>query len=360
MMDLGAQIRSPAVSKEVADGRESWTGNNVEAQLIGRARSGDEDAFASLVNPHRGALQLHCYRLLGSAHDAEDAVQETLLAAWRAFPSFESRSSIRTWLYRIATNRCLNWLRAQARRPGRADDMSGLELPEPSRLGDVLWLEPYPDRLLEGLTDPAPGPDAIYETKEAVSLAFITALQLIPARQRAVLILRDVLGYHAKEVAGILDTTEESVTSALKRARAAFADRPARAVPPVPRSETERAVVGRFVEAFEARDLVAVVDLLTEGVWFTMPPLPLEYEGRDKARAFLEAVTPGPLVGRRLLPTRANGQPALGMFFEDARGQVLRLVGLLVLTLEGDQISAITGFDQSVLDRFDLPRTLAL
>ncbi len=332
----------------------------MEAELIGRARSGEQNAFASLVDPYRGELQLHCYRLLGSAHDAEDAVQETLLAAWRGLQTFEGRSSVRTWLYRIATNRCLNLLRSDARRATATDDMPDVELPAPTRVGDVLWLEPYPDRLLEGLADLAPGPEALYETKEAVSLAFITALQLLPPRQRAVLILRDVLGYHAKEVASILDTTEESITSALKRARAAVADRPARAQPPPSRSEIERAVVERFTEAFEARDLAGVVDLLTEDVWFTMPPLPLEYEGREKARSFLEAVTPGPGVARRLLETRANGQPALGMYFEDARARVQRLAGLLVLTLAGDRIAAITRFDHSVLDRFELPRNLPL
>jgi RNA polymerase sigma-70 factor (TIGR02960 family) len=237
--------------------------------------------------------------------------------------------------------------------------MAEVDLPEPTRLGDVLWLEPYPDQHLEALADPAPGPEAAYETRESVSLAFITALQLLPPRQRAVLILRDVLGYRAWEVASILDATEESVTSALKRARSALADRPTRQRPPAPQSDTERAVVARFVEAFEAHDLVGVVDVLTEDVWFTMPPLAIEYQGREKARAFLEAVTPGTQIGRRLLPTRANGQPALGMYFEDARAGVLHLVGLLVLTLDGDRIAAITRFDHSVLDRFDLPRTLA-
>jgi RNA polymerase sigma factor (sigma-70 family) len=193
------------------------------AELIDRARAGDALAFASLVDPYRRELHVHCYRILGSVQDAEDALQETLLAAWRDLDGFEGRSSFRTWLYRLATNRCLNALRSARRRPQTDWPPPGIHPPAATRLGEVTWLEPYPDVLLEELTDRAPGPEARYEAREAISLAFVTAVQLLPARQRAALILRDVLGFAAREVAGMLDASEESVTSALKRARAALA-----------------------------------------------------------------------------------------------------------------------------------------
>src|SRR5579864_2849284 len=199
--------------------------------LIARAQTGDGEAFGQLIEPYRRELQVHCYRILGSVQDAEDALQETLLAAWRGLNGFEGRSSVRTWLYKVATSRCLNVLRSGRRRglAGGAErevaPPPGVDLPLPTRLGEVVWLEPYPDLLLEGLADSAPGPEARYEASEAISLAFVTALQLLPPRQRAVLVLRDVLGFHAEEVAGILQTTVESVTSALKRARASTARR---------------------------------------------------------------------------------------------------------------------------------------
>jgi RNA polymerase sigma-70 factor (ECF subfamily) len=314
-----------------------------------------------VVAPYQRDLQLHCYRILGSIHDAEDALQETLLAAWQALGKFEGRSSMRVWLYRIATNRCLNLLRSESRRPKAEPAMTQVKLPEPTRTGEILWLEPYPDAFLEGLADSDPGPEARYEMREAVSLAFVTALQLLPPRQRAALILRDVLGYHAKEVADILDTTEESVTSALKRARASLQQRlpqdqghqPGRPV----ESAAERALVERFARAFESHDLAGVVDLLTEDVLFTMPPLPFEWQGRERALQFLDAVT---YPGRRLLTTQANGQPAFGLYLPDPLADVLHSMGILVLTLVADRISAITRFDNSVLSYFGLPRTLRI
>src|SRR5438132_4387713 len=194
----------------------------VTTDLMTRARAGDGDAFRELTEPYRRELQVHCYRMLGSVQDAEDALQDTLLAAWQGLRGFEGRASIRTWLYRIATNRCLNALRSARRRPAQEWNIPGVEPPEPTRLGEVVWLQPYPDALLEGVIDVPLGPEARYEQTEAISLAFITALQVLPARQRAALILRDVLGYHAEEVAQMLDSTVESVTSALKRARASL------------------------------------------------------------------------------------------------------------------------------------------
>jgi RNA polymerase sigma-70 factor (TIGR02960 family) len=222
-------------------------------QLLSRARDGDELAFRELTDPYRRELQLHCYRILGSLQDAEDMLQETLLAAWRGLDRFEGRASLRTWLYRIATNRCLNLLRSKARRP--AEEVPPMsEPPPPTRRSEPLWLQPYPDILLEGLPDSAPGPAARYETKEAVSLAFVAGLQRLPPLQRTALVRRDVLGFSAGESASILETTEASVKGALQRARAALAERPidySRA--PVPDSAQERDLVGRFVEAFRER-----------------------------------------------------------------------------------------------------------
>ena len=192
----------------------------VTADLITRARAGDGEAFRELTEPYRRELQVHCYRMLGSVQDAEDALQDTLLTAWQGLGGFEGRASIRTWLYRIATNRCLNALRSASRRPAVEWNIPGVEPPEPTRLGEVAWLEPFPDSLLDGAMDVPLGPEARYEQAESISLAFVTALQILPPRQVAVLILRDVLGFHASEVAGMLDTTVESVTSALKRGRA--------------------------------------------------------------------------------------------------------------------------------------------
>ncbi len=192
----------------------------VTDDLMSRARAGDGEAFRALTEPHRRELQVHCYRMLGSFQDAEDALQDTLLAAWQGLGEFEGRASLRTWRYRIATNRCLSALRSASRRPAKEWDIPGVEPPEPTRLGEVVWLEPYPDALLEGAIHLPLGPEARYEQTESISLAFVTALQVLPPRQLAVLILRDVLGFHASEVAGMLDTTVESVKSALKRASA--------------------------------------------------------------------------------------------------------------------------------------------
>jgi RNA polymerase sigma-70 factor (TIGR02960 family) len=330
--------------------------------LIARARAGDADAFRDLIDPYRRELQVHCYRILGSAQDAEDALQETLLAAWRGLGGFAGRASIRTWLYQVATSRCLNALRSASRRPQMSWPSPGLEPPEPTRLGEVTWLEPYPDVLLERLADDAPGPAARYEATEAISLAFVTALQLLPPRQRAVLILRDVLGFRASETAGILETTEESVTSALKRARATLQRQlpPAegRDPPPPPGSAAERELVDRLTRAYDAGDVDGVVALLTDDVLLRMPPVPLEYQGRDLAARFLTVVAFREGRSYRLIATRANGQPAFGAYVRDPVAGVAHAAGLLVLTLAGDRISVITRFDNSALPRFGLPRTL--
>jgi len=337
-------------------------GGAVTADLIAAAQQGDGHAFGELVNPYRRELQVYCYRFLGSVQDAEDALQDTLLTAWQGLAGFEGRASVRTWLYRVATSRCLDALRSTRRRPQMSAPPPGLEAPEPTRLGDMLWLEPYPDVMLEGVADSSPGPEARYEALESISLAFITALQLLPARQRAAVILRDVLGFHASEAARILDTTEESVTSALKRARASL-EREQRSSPrkdpaPLANSPAEKHLVERLTRAFETADVDGIVALLTEDVWLTMPPMPLEYQGRELAAQFLAATAFRPGWTARLLPTRANGQPAFGFYARDPATGDFYTVGLMVLTLAGTQISAMTRFDGGVLPRFDLPATL--
>jgi RNA polymerase sigma-70 factor (ECF subfamily) len=332
----------------------------VTADLISRARAGDGEAFRELTEPYRRELHVHCYRMLGSFQDAEDALQDALLAAWQGLAGFEGRASIRRWLYRIATNQCLNALRAASRRPAREWDIPGVQPPEPTRLGEVVWLEPYPDALLEGAIGAPPGPEARYEQTESISLAFVTALQVLPPRQLAVLILRDVLGYHANEVAGMLDSTAESVSSALKRARATLRRRlpPAgeRGPAPAPGSAAEDAIVAKFTRAYESADLDAVVALLTDDVFTSMPPIPFEYQGRDVVAGFLAGILGA---GRKfdLVATRANGQPAFGAYLRAPAG-TRHGTGLFVLTLTGDRICALTRFDNSVLPWFGLPRSL--
>jgi RNA polymerase sigma-70 factor (TIGR02960 family) len=332
-------------------------------EMLDRARAGDGQAFREVIEPYWSELQVHCYRILGSVQDAEDLLQETLLAAWRGLSGFEGRASLRSWLYRIATNRCLNALRDGARRPReQLANPSEVPLPEPTRRSDPSWLEPYPDILLDELPDTAPGPEARYEARESVSLAFLAALQHLPPRQRAVLLLRDVLGFRAAEVASILETTEDSVTNALKRARAALAGRlpgPGRDQAPLPHSARERKLVEDFTVAFENGDVPAVLALLTEDVWLTMPPLPLEYQGLAATGHFLSTVAMRGGRRFRLVPTRANGQPAFGCYLIDPGTPIAHAHGLLVLTLSGDRISALTRFiDNALLPPFGLPRTL--
>jgi RNA polymerase sigma-70 factor (TIGR02960 family) len=309
--------------------------------------------FAELADGYRAELLLHCYRILGSVQDAEDLVQETLMAAWRNLDRFEGRASLRTWLYRIATNRCLNAVRDRGRRPQELPPPEGTpEPPVPTRLADPVWLEPYPDVLLEGV-----------ETREAIGLAYIAALQRLPPRQRAALVLRDVLGFRASEAAAMLDVTEVSVNRALHRARRRIEQTAApdgRELAPTPTSPHERALVTRFVGAFEAGDIATVIELLSDDATLTMPPTPLVYQGRDAIGRFLSTV---PAAGRldqfKLVATRANGQPAFGCYLRDPHTPIAHAYGLMVLTLTGDQLTAITGFpDTSVFRAFGLPRTI--
>jgi RNA polymerase sigma-70 factor (ECF subfamily) len=332
----------------------------VTADLISRARAGNDDAFRELVEPYRRELQVHCYRMLGSFQDAEDTLQDALLAAWQGLAGFEGRASIRTWLYRIVTNRCLNALRSASRRPAKEWDVPGVHPPEPTGRGEVVWLEPYPDALLKGAINVPPGPEARYEQTEAISLAFVTALQCLPPRQLAVLILRDVLGYRASEVASMLDSSVESVNSALKRARAGLERRlpttGKREPAPASGSAAEQAIVAEFVRAYESGDLDAMVALLTDDVFVSMPPVPLEYQGRDAvARFYAGIIRPGRRID--LVPTRANGQLAFGTYVQAPTG-IRHATGLLVLTLAGDRICAYTRFEGGVLPWFGLPRSL--
>jgi len=333
----------------------------VSAELLGQARAGDQQAFAALVEPHRAELRVHCYRMLGSLQDAEDAVQETLLAAWRGLGGFEERSSVRTWLYRIATNRCRNVVRASASRPPVFVPAGPLPYsgppPEPSRLGDVSWLQPYPDLLLAGLPDQAPGPEARYESREAISLAFITAVQLLPPNQRAVLLLRDVLGYHASETADLLGLTEDAANSALKRARATMAAN-REAAAPAPEGPDERELLDRFVEAFTELDVDALIALMTDEVWVRMPPLPFEYIGTAAAHRWFTAVDAHRRQVERLVPAGANGQPAWGEYTRDPASGVLRFAGILVVAFAGGGVSEITHFEADLAAHFGLPETL--
>jgi len=333
-----------------------WQDVAMSQPTLARARAGDQQAFRELTDPYRRELQLHCYRMLGSVQDAEDTLQETLVAAWRGLARFEGRASVRAWLYRIATNRCLNALRDAGRRPP-PPPVPPFEPPEPTRYGEPTWLQPYPDVLLEGIADSSPGPEARYQTREAIELAFVAGLQRLPPRQRAALVLREVLGFHAAEVAAMLDSSEASVKGALQRARATLDQRrPAADLQrtPLPRSARERELTRRFADAFEADDIDGLIGLLTDDAWLTMPPARHEYQGAAAIASFLRTSASW-RGGRRfrLVPTRANTQPAFGCYLD---GQA---VGLIVLTLDGERISAITRFlDNNVLHRFGLPQAL--
>jgi RNA polymerase sigma-70 factor, ECF subfamily len=335
-----------------------------EPELLQAARDGDEDAFGRLVEPHRSALLAHCYRMLGSLPDAEDAVQDTLLRAWRGLPRFEGRSSLRSWLYAIATNVSL---RALERRPQRvlpidygpaADPHDGPGEP----LVESVWVEPYPDERLS-LEDGLAGPEARYEQRESVELAFIAALQHLPARQRTVLILRDVLGFSARETAEALDRTPASIDSALQRARRTvdeqLPEQSQQAALSSIGDEGLREIVDRFVDAWERADVDKLVAMLTEEPTMTMPPLPTWYRGREAVAAFLEGWPMRRDRRWRVVRIRANGQLAFGHYIWDDERATFAAHSMTVLTLDGERIAEITAFlDAELLPRFGLPDEL--
>jgi RNA polymerase sigma-70 factor, ECF subfamily len=335
-----------------------------ERELLDAARRGDEDAFRRLVDAHRAGLHAHCYRMLGSLHDAEDAFQDTLLRAWRALGGLQGRSTFWTWMYRIATNACLD---AIARRPKRVLPIDygppaagGEDGPE-EPLSAPVWIEPYPDEVL-ATEDGYASPEARYEQRESLELAFIAALQHLPSRQRAVLILRDVLGFSARETAEALDTTVPSVNAALQRARRTAGERlPERSQQATLRSlgdQRVRDLVRRFVDAFERGEVDAILALLVEDATFAMPPYASWYSGRD-AIADSWLMPGAPPGGLRYPPTRANGQLALGTYGLDPEGKRFLPIALDVLTLRGARITEITAFrTPGVLRRFGLPREL--
>lgn len=328
----------------------------MEASVLERARAGDEHAFRELTEPYRRELVVHCYRMLGSLTEAEDTVQETLLAAWRGLTGFEQRASVRTWLYRIATNRCLNAMRTAKRRVV-TEPVPPFQPPEPSRRGEITWLQPLPDSMLEGVADSAPGPDARYQATESVELAFVAALQRMPPRQAAALLLRDVLGFAADEVADMLGISRTAVKGALQRARAAVDRGGHPAGPPRRAPAAAREVGRRFARAYTSGDIEGVVALLTDDAWLSMPPAPHEYHGHDAIAEFLRASF-GYRGNRvvRLLPTRANTQPAFGSYVAPGPDAVATPGGLFVLTVTGDRIGAVTRFHLDELyPRFGLP-----
>jgi RNA polymerase sigma-70 factor (ECF subfamily) len=327
----------------------------------------DQDAFQQLAEPYRRELQLHCYRMLGSHDEAQDLVQETFLRAWRARQRFEGRTSFRNWLYRIATNACLNALASRSRARRVLPDALEAPFEGPPRRGpatEIAWLEPYPDAALEGIAETSPGPDARYEMREAVQLAFVAAIQELPPRQRAILLLRDVLGWSAVETGRLLDTSVAGVTSALQRARSTLDARFPTGQPsnPPPADSEQRALLERYVQAWEGADLDGFVALLREDAVLRMPPWREWYLGRDAIGAFFVWVSRSFASGAfRMLPTAANGQPAFAQYVRDPNGCDYQAHGLHVLTLADGAIAVVTIFrdPSSVFAAFGMPAVLA-
>ena len=335
-----------------------------EAALLASAKGGDRRAFQQLTEPRRRELLVHCYRMLGSFHDAEDLVQETLLRAWRGLKGFDGRASTRYWLYRIATNACLNVLATRAR-GGRVlpetESPATEQMPDREPASDIAWLEPYPDSALEQIADVAPGPDARYEMREAIQLAFIAAIQLLPPRQRATLLLTDVLGWSAAESARLLDSSVAAVNSALQRARSTLEERLAGRAPrvAVAASEEQRALLERYVRAWESTDVDGLTALLKEDAVMSMPPWRQWYRGRAAIAAFF-ALTgrPGGHAPFRLVPTAANRQPAYA-FYSRWQSPEWRFHSVQLLTLDGHTIAAMTSFVMPPLASvFGLPAVL--
>ena len=327
---------------------------------------GERDRFRSRTEPYRRELQLHCYRMLGSLHDAEDLVQETFLRAWRGLDRFEGRASLRIWLYRIATNACLNALasRKKARRvlPETYGPPSN-KMPEGEPATEIAWLEPYPDRELEGIADTAPGPEARYEMRESVQLAFVASIQHLPPRQRAVLLLCDVLGWSAIEVARLLETSLASINSALQRARATLKKRFPTGQPgarPAP-DDRQRVLLDRYVRAWESDDLDSFVSLLREDAVLSMPPWRQWYSGREAIRAFFAQVwSSANYASLRLVPTAANRQPAFALYRRGRNETEWQAHSIQLLTFQGGAIVNMTLFmNPKLFAAFGLPESLS-
>ncbi len=324
--------------------------------VLARAQSGDGEAFQELTDPYRRELRVHCYRILGSFQDAEDILQETLLSAWQALDRFDGRS-LRAWLYRIATNRCLNYLRATSRRPKASGGSDwGSQFADATHSDEPWWLEPYPDALIDEIE---PGPEARYDARESIALSFVAGLQHLPTQQRAALVLRDVLGFSAAEVAEMLDSTPASVNSALQRARTGFQPSTGPDRVALPRSPHEAEVVDRFVDAIQQGDLDRVISLLTDDAKLTMPPEPFAFDGPRSIAEFLQRVVFWG-DGLKVVPTRANNDPAFGYYRPDPNANVYRASGFIVLKVTDEQVSSMTRFgDKSLFACFGLPRTIA-
>jgi RNA polymerase sigma-70 factor (ECF subfamily) len=327
--------------------------------LVLAAQAGDQKAFEALVSTYQRELLVHCYRMLGSFHDAEDVVQETLLRAWEKRATLTSPGAYRGWLYRIATNLCLNRQKRAPRRslPPDTHPMSDPNGPVPQRVREPVWLEPFPDDLL---ADQNSDPQDRAESREQTSLAFLIALQYLTPAQRAILLLREVLEWEAREVAEWLNLSVPAVNSALQRARHAMRQRNVASQDSItaPFSRNQD-LLDRYVILWEQADIPGFVALLREDAWFTMPPHPIWYQGRTAIATVLATSIFTPGRQRRLLPTRANGCPAFGLYQREAGTQVLELIGLVVLSVEGEQIANLVAFlDRSSLSSFALPPTL--
>ena len=362
-----SRVPVPAVERDerLTQKKHTHDSTRTELELLAAARNGDEGAFAELTRPFQRELHVHCYRMLGALADSDDALQDTLLRAWRQLDRFEPRAPFRAWLYRIATNVCLTMLARRARRGEvAAADLVATRAASRPPEGEPMHLDPYPDRLLDELAPAIPGPEATVEREESVELAFVAAVQLLPPRQRATLLLRDVIGYTTAEVATMLATSVAGVNSALQRARATlererYAGRITRAHARTD-GAIEQRLVRRLVDAWHAADVAAIVSLLTEDAILTMPPDPERYVGRDVLCAFFATVPAGGRLDRfRLVPTRANRQPAVAAYLRDGDDGVFRAHAVVVLAIQGEAIASIVRFaDPDLFARFGLAATL--